>query len=169
MAIAYEKDADGIVLLTIDMPDRSANVLNEVFFAAFREVLDKLADDTSAVGAVLVSAKKLWIAGADIDTSFNSTDPAHFFDMSEQLKRDLRRLETVGKPVVAALNGTALGGGLEVALSCTASAISRKSFSNRPQVFGFVIITAATSGASRSFKAETSTRPSGVAGIFSTR
>jgi 3-hydroxyacyl-CoA dehydrogenase/enoyl-CoA hydratase/3-hydroxybutyryl-CoA epimerase len=118
MAVAYEKDSDGIVLLTIDMPDRSANVLNDIFFEAFLAVLDKLEADKTATGAVLVSGKKLWIAGADIDTSFNSSDPAHFFKMSELLKKDLRRLETIGKPVVAALNGTALGGGLEVALAC---------------------------------------------------
>lgn len=118
MAISYNRDADGIVLLTIDMPNRSANVLNDVFFKAFTEVLDKLEADTSATGAILLSGKKLWIAGADIDTSFNSTDPAHFFRMSELLKKDLRRLETIGKPIVAALNGTALGGGLEVALAC---------------------------------------------------
>lgn len=118
MAITYEKDSDGIVLLTLDMPDHSANVLNDVFFEAFSKTLDKLEADESATGAILISGKKLWIAGADIDRSFNSEDPAHFFEMSEQLKTDLRRLETIGKPVVAALNGTALGGGLEVALSC---------------------------------------------------
>jgi 3-hydroxyacyl-CoA dehydrogenase/enoyl-CoA hydratase/3-hydroxybutyryl-CoA epimerase len=118
MAITYEKDSDGIVLLTLDMPDHSANVLNDVFFEAFSKTLDKLEADESATGAILISGKKLWIAGADIDRSFNSQDPAHFFEMSEQLKADLRRLETIGKPVVAALNGTALGGGLEVALSC---------------------------------------------------
>lgn len=118
MAISYDKDSDGIVLLTIDMPDHSANVLNDVFFAAFEEVLSKLEADESATGAILLSGKKLWIAGADIDRSFNSEDPAHFFNMSEMLKANLRRLETIGKPVVAALNGTALGGGMEVALAC---------------------------------------------------
>ena len=118
MAIRYDKDSHGIVLLTIDMPDRSANVLNDVFFKAFIEVLDKFEADKSATGAIFVSGKKLWIAGADIDTSFSSVDPAYFFEMSERLKKDLRRLETIGKPVVAALNGTALGGGLEVALAC---------------------------------------------------
>lgn len=118
MAFSYDKDSDGIVLITIDMPDHSANVLNDVFFQGFIEVLDKLEADESATGVILISGKKLWIAGADIDRAFNSEDPAHFFDSSQALKANLRRLETLGKPVVAALNGTALGGGMEVALAC---------------------------------------------------
>ena len=118
MAINYKKDTDGIVTLTVDMPDRSANVLNAVFYDAYTAVLDQLEADDSAIGAILVSGKpKIWIAGADIDNSFEGNDPQTFFDGSQSLKAHLRRMEK-GKPVVAALNGTALGGGLEVALAC---------------------------------------------------
>lgn len=119
MAIDYSKDSDGIVTLTIDMPDRSANVLNPVFYDAFVPAVEKAAADESVTGLILVSGKpKIWVAGADIDTSFTSDDPKSFFEGSETLKAHFRKLETIGKPVVAALNGTALGGGMELALSC---------------------------------------------------
>lgn len=118
MAINYSKDNQGIVTLTMDMPNRSANVLNEEFYSAFTEAIDKVATDDSVVGAILISGKKLWVAGADIDTSFEGNDPQTFFDGSQQLKAYLRKMETMGKPIVAALNGTALGGGFELALAC---------------------------------------------------
>lgn len=118
MAINYEQDEQGIVTLTMDMPNRSANVLNEEFYTAFTEAVDKIAEDDSAVGAILISGKKLWVAGADIESSFEGNDPQAFYDGSQQLKAYLRKMETMGKPIVAALNGTALGGGFELALAC---------------------------------------------------
>ena len=119
MSIHIEQDNDGIVTLTMDLPGRSANVLNESFYEGFLAALDRLETDDSISGAILVSGKpKIWVAGADINSSFNSDKPEHFFNNSQRLKKHLRRLETNGKPVVAALNGTALGGGMELALAC---------------------------------------------------
>ncbi len=119
MAIDYNKNTDGIVTLTMDMPDRSANVLNPDFYAAYTDALDKIEADDSVNGVILVSGKpKIWVAGADIDNSFNDSSPQYFFDAAERLKALLRRMETIGRPVVAALNGTALGGGMELALAC---------------------------------------------------
>ena len=133
MAINYEQDSDGIVTLTMDMPDRSANVLNEVFYEAYDEALNKITADDTVTGVILTSAKKLWMAGADIDSSFEGDDPQQFFDGCQFLKAQFRKLETLGKPVVAALNGTALGGGMELALSCH----HRISLNNDKIKFGF--------------------------------
>ena len=81
MAITFNKDTQGIVTLTMNMPNRSANVLNSVFYDAFGEAMDKIEGDESVTGVILISGKpKIWVAGADIDTSFEGDDPQAFFD-----------------------------------------------------------------------------------------
>jgi 3-hydroxyacyl-CoA dehydrogenase/enoyl-CoA hydratase/3-hydroxybutyryl-CoA epimerase len=115
----YNKDAENIVTITMDMQGRSANVLNDEFGTLFRDTLSKLeADKANIAGIIITSAKSTFLAGADIDQLYTLTDPKSIFEMCETLKAGFRRLETIGKPVVAALNGAALGGGYELALSC---------------------------------------------------
>jgi 3-hydroxyacyl-CoA dehydrogenase / enoyl-CoA hydratase / 3-hydroxybutyryl-CoA epimerase len=117
-AVKFEKDANGIVTLTLDMPGRSMNVLNAELTTPFAEALGTIERDTSITGVILTSGKKEFLAGADIEGVFKITDPQQAFALAEQFKALIRRLELCGRPVVAALNGTALGGGLELALAC---------------------------------------------------
>jgi 3-hydroxyacyl-CoA dehydrogenase/enoyl-CoA hydratase/3-hydroxybutyryl-CoA epimerase len=114
----YQKDPDGIITITMNMPGRSANVINEEFGEALQDALERLQKEENGTGLIITSAKKTFLAGADIDMIYEQTDPAIVFQQAEQMKAGLRQLETMGKPVVAAINGTALGGGFELALAC---------------------------------------------------
>lgn len=122
--IRYEKDADGIVTLTMDDPTASANTMNEVYKDSMEATLSRLeaekAGDSPVTGVVLTSAKKTFFAGGNLNLLIAATpeDAPQMFDESQNLKKQLRRLETLGVPVVAAINGAALGGGLEIALAC---------------------------------------------------
>ena len=118
MSLHFQKDADGIVTLTIDMPGRSMNVLNEELTGPFIEAIKAIEDDKSIRGVIITSGKKEFLAGADIEKLARITEPQQAFELAQEFKGFLRRLELCGRPVAAALNGTALGGGLELALAC---------------------------------------------------
>lgn len=117
--IHFQTDNQGILTLTMDMPNRSANVLNREFGEGLAAALSKLeADKADIKGVILTSAKKTFLAGGDIDYIFGITDAEVAFKEAEELKAGFRKLEKFGKPIVAVMNGAALGGGLELALAC---------------------------------------------------
>ncbi len=119
--IRWERDDDGVVILTLDDPNQSANTMNAAYAASIRATADRLeAERDQITGVIITSAKKTFFAGGDLNdlkraTRENSDEIARFVHDG---KAALRRLETLGKPVVAAVNGSALGGGLEIALAC---------------------------------------------------
>ena len=120
--IRYSVDGDGIALLLIDVAGRPMNVLTPGFQSDLAECIQRVATDATVRGVVIGSAKSSFMAGADIkdmvgayDRGITAAEAAKF---SYELSSLLRRLETCGKPVAAAINGVALGGGFEVALAC---------------------------------------------------
>jgi 3-hydroxyacyl-CoA dehydrogenase/enoyl-CoA hydratase/3-hydroxybutyryl-CoA epimerase len=119
--IRWEQDDTGVVTLVLDDPHQSANTMNQAFRDSLAAVTDRLEEHQDAIrGVIVTSAKKTFFAGGDLRDLIRVTPEAaqDVFDMSMAVKRNLRRIETLGKPVVAALNGAALGGGFEIALAC---------------------------------------------------
>lgn len=120
-AIRYEKGQDQIVVLTLDMPGQSANTMNAAYREAMAATLTRLeAEKNEIAGVVITSAKKTFFAGGDLNEliKVDKAQAKAFYDSVLVLKAQLRRLETLGKPVVAAINGAALGGGWEICLAC---------------------------------------------------
>lgn len=118
--IKYEKDSDGIVVLTFDDPNQSTNTMNSDYVESMKATVDRLESELDSVtGVVLTSAKKTFFAGGDLNDLIQAKPERaeEITNRSLDIKADLRRLETFGRPVVAAINGAALGGGLEIALA----------------------------------------------------
>ncbi|WP_330454756.1 MULTISPECIES: 3-hydroxyacyl-CoA dehydrogenase NAD-binding domain-containing protein [unclassified Streptomyces] len=118
--IRWEQDETGVVTLVLDDPNQSANTMNQAFKDSIAAIADRAeAEKDSIRGIIYTSAKKTFFAGGDLKEMIKiGPESAQLaFDTGTAIKNSLRRIETLGKPVVAVINGAALGGGYEIALA----------------------------------------------------
>lgn len=139
--IDFEAGPDGIAVIAWNAGARAANLLDRESLAAFEAAVDRAVGDAAVRGVVVTSAKEDFVAGADLAQLAAVDDPREAFEAAMRFHALTRRMETCGKPFVAALNGSALGGGMEIALAChhrIAAAVPRARFGQPEATLGLI-------------------------------
>ncbi|QQR91568.1 MAG: fatty acid oxidation complex subunit alpha FadJ [Myxococcales bacterium] len=118
-ALSVEQRSDGIAVLWIDVPGESVNTLRANFSTEFHQLFDQLEKDNTVKGIVFASRKKdSFIAGADIEMLNAVSNAQEAQKLSEDAQSAMNRIADFGVPIIAAIHGSCLGGGLELALAC---------------------------------------------------
>ncbi|MGB3247146.1 MAG: 3-hydroxyacyl-CoA dehydrogenase NAD-binding domain-containing protein, partial [Sulfitobacter sp.] len=135
MGFQYDKDADGIVTVTMDMDGQSANTMGTVYMDLMETTVARLEGEADLTGVIFASAKKTFFAGGDLNEILAVTKVTEeYLNFLTKNKGMLRRLEKLPVPVVAAINGAAMGGGLEICLGCNYRIASPQAVVSLPEV-----------------------------------
>ncbi|MEZ4774205.1 MAG: 3-hydroxyacyl-CoA dehydrogenase NAD-binding domain-containing protein [Bacteroidia bacterium] len=116
--LEVQSDKDGIAVITLNMKNLPANVMNPESLRAIGEAVTLTVEDLKIKGAIITSSRKEFMAGGDLKAMLTMTDREEIFRGLLEFNAVLRKMETGGKPFVACLNGSALGGGFEIPLAC---------------------------------------------------
>ncbi|MDO9511735.1 MAG: enoyl-CoA hydratase-related protein [Bacteroidales bacterium] len=128
----YEKDGDYLGIITINRP-QALNALNRQFFAEMNILLDKIASDSAIRVLVITGSGKAFVAGADI-AEMSGMDEAEAYEFSALGQETFSRIERLPFAVIAAVNGFALGGGMELAMACDIRIASETARFGQPEV-----------------------------------
>src|ERR1022692_2039946 len=131
--VLFETDTVGIALVTINRPDK-LNALSSAVIAELRDIFERIGKDAAIRASILTGAgEKAFVAGADI-RELGALSPVEMRESARRGQETFRLLETSSKPSVAAINGFALGGGLELAMACTVRFASENARMGQPEV-----------------------------------